>query len=404
MKLRAGTAIFVLFTMLSSAACSKKSSSTDGTATGGAGSTTIANPDVKASNIADLNLTGVLQLDLPESATGAGSTGLVGLLNGQKSVEACRMRQSMRQSIQMIDMIRMSLCHIEAEASSIAFNKPVLLSMGGSAGGEEPGEMPEGEIPEGEVPTGEIPAGETPPDGFDPNNPPEVPGLKLTQGAGELFGVYVDTTDAEAVNVYMCSGSTKEDMTLSQVFRITGSEDNRSKGEMILSQAMGDMNFGASVAFDAGHTTEGTFAMEMKMKFSDGGENSFASFLNMKLVDGGVSFIQTADSGDFGGQNMNNSAAARFGEDAGMVLFALDTSYQGQEFKSEAAACVDGAGYMIGCDDAQFQDGGDLYTATTDVPGTLPADFEATKPSGFDCATLAGSGNRPDRHHRCRKA
>jgi len=367
--------------MLAFSACSKKST-TAATGTGTSATNEIANQNVKATSVKDFNLAGALNLDLPDSATGKGSAGLVSLLQGAKSVDACRMRQSMKQSVQMIDMIRMSLCHIEAEGDHIPFNTPVLLSMSGGPGLklQAPPDVPPDAptAPDGAPTTDPT----TDPTAGDPSTGAEEP----TSGGAELFGVYIDTKDADSVNVYMCSGESKDKMELSQVFRITGSKDNKSKGEMILSQTLGTMGFGASVAFDSGYTEADTFAMGMKMKFSDGGDNSFASFLNMKLVKAGVSFIQTADSGTFGGQTMNNSAAARFDDDNGEILFALDTSYQGESHKSNDKACVDGAGYMIDCSGAKFIDGGALYTPVTDVPGALPADFSATKPSGFDCA------------------
>lgn len=350
--------------------CSKSSSG--GSTSDG---TNNANPNVKATSVSDLNLAGVLNLNLDSSITGTG-TSLTSLL-APKSAEACRVRQSIKQSVDMLQGIKAMLCHVEAESTKIGFNKPVLLKL----------EMPGGAPGDGDTP--ELPEG---PDGDLPDGPPAMPspGLKLAGDASaQYMGIYVDTTDANATKVYMCSGEDKAALKLTQSFTILSAEDKKSKGEMLLDNSMGDMTFAAAIAYDAGYTKAGTTALEFKVKFGgsfQGETNSMAQYLNLQLVDGGVSTIKNSDSGNFMGSSMNNAGIAKFDDKSGQIIFALDTSYGGQAYNETKQSCVDAAGYVVACSDAKFTSGGDLYVTGDDVPGFLGESFSPTAPSGFDCA------------------
>lgn len=362
------------------ASCSKKSSSS---------SSLVANTSVVASSIEDLNLSGTLDLTVSDSVAGTGSSSLVGLVSGNKSAEACRVRQSIKQSTDMLAGIKSSICHIEAESSNVPFNTPVLLKLSGGAdtGGGEGG------------PGGEGAGGEAP------------PGAPLASSE-QLIGIYIDSTDAEAVKIYTCGGETKAKLKLDQMFRILAASDKRSKGDMFLEHEMGDATFAASVAYDSGYTEVNTNAMELKVKFSatfEGQENGFAQYLNMQLVTDGVSYFQNSDSGKWEGSKRQNAGVAVFDEENGQIVFSLDAVHDGEAVKESKRACVDGKGLMVSCQGAKFGEGKDLFVEADEVPGFLADDFTPTAPSGFDCETadwqevdidIATSENK-EKHDAC---
>jgi hypothetical protein len=355
--------------------------------TGSVATTSGGSATTTASSVKDLGISSALEFEISEAIRGTGSSALR-LLTGEKSAEACRIRQSIRQSTDMLSGIRMSLCHIEAEADVIPFNQPTLLSMSGlpaGGGGDGGPELPEDDAPD--APDGDMPEL---PDGTD-QGPPELP-LALTQADEQLIGIFVDSSTPDAIKVYMCSGTKVEDLELTQVFEVTGSRDQRSKGSMILSHSMGGMTFGASAAFDAGYTTPGTFALQLKANMSmdfNGTTGSMNNYLKMKLVDGGVSVVESSDSGTWMGDDMQNAGFARFDASNGQVLFSLNATNGGESFRNDIRSCVDAEGYLVDCSDAKFEKDGALYVAPEEVPGFLASDFAADAPSGFDCASAS---------------
>lgn len=319
------------------------------------------NPNVKADSIDDFNLTNALSISVSDAVAGKGSYSLSQLTRG-KSAEACRIRQTMKQSIMMLEGIKSSLCHIEVEAKKIGFNKPVLLAiegMGGGGEGEE--EMPEG-------------PGE------------EAPAL-ARQSSTTYLGIYVDTKKKNGVKVYMCSGDRKTDLDLTQTFKIVGSHKKKSKGQMLLSFDMGGMTFAAAVGFDTGYTKKNREDVELKIKFGGSiegfGDIGFANYLKMSAENDLISIV-TSESGEFG-DPMKNAAAAIFDNDHGHVFYSLNTTHEETEFTSETEACVEADGTFVDCDGKKFAKGGDLYLTVKDVPGFLSKSFTPDKPAGFKC-------------------
>jgi hypothetical protein len=346
---------------------------------------------IQESKIESLNLTGALQLQLPSALTETSSSLR---LTGGKSLEACLMRESIKQSKMMLDGITGILCHIEAESKNIEEGKPKLFKLAGMGLRMVSGpEMPGGGVPEGM---------EGAPEGME--GAPEGMGGDPTGGAGgapegmggdQYIGVSMKKT-GEVLDVYVCEGSDAKEMKLSQHFKITGSkkitkdgkEVGASKGEMRLSSDMMGVTFGATVNFDAFHTDPKTYDSEFKVRlegeFGMGVSSmkmDMAQLMKLKVIDGGVSVVGLSDRGEMMGFSTKNASIGKFDSTHGNVV----GSFNQQSFDSDVKACVDKDSTLVDCTDAKFQDGGDLYITASEVPSFLPEDFAAAKPKGFDC-------------------
>jgi hypothetical protein len=131
-----------ILTLAGLVACGKSSS--DGSSTAATtGTTRTPTGTVQAASVDELGLTGALNINLPPALSSSGST--LRLSGGQKSMEACLMRESAKQLVTQIKMISSTLCHIEAEGKNIPWNTPVILDIGDmAAGAEGPGDPTSG--------------------------------------------------------------------------------------------------------------------------------------------------------------------------------------------------------------------------------------------------------------------
>lgn len=378
-----------ILTLAGLTACGKSSSSSDPATT--TGTTRTPTGTVQAASVDELGLTGALNINLPAALSDSGSSLR---LAGQKSMEACLMRESAKQLVTQIKMISSTLCHIEAEGKNIPWNTPVILDIGDMAAG---------------------PALQGPPPDFDPNaDPTTMPGGDTsgagpggdTSGAGPnetpsftipKIGIYTDDTDGNNIAVYICEGETTSDMKLSQAFKITGSKtitkDGKSvkvsKGTITISSGNDTMGtFKGSIGFDSNFTEADANAMKLEVKFGFTGF-SFAQKFELAAKDSGFSKVSISETGEMafpGGDpfTIKNAGIGVFDAENGNVFYTYDGN--GQKFATQA--CVDAESNLLtaGCTATKFAEGGTLHLKATDVPGVLPATFSPAAPSGFDCA------------------
>lgn len=369
-----------ILTVVGLAACGKSSSTDTVASVAAAGA---PSGKVTASTVADLNLTGALNITLPESLAGAG----LRLAEGAKSMEACLMRSNIKDLVQQVDMVKTTLCSIEAEGDNIPWNKPVLLDTSGM----------------GLV------------DPEDSSGPGEAP----------LIGIYADSSVADKVAVYICQGETTATMKLMQAFKIDGSKSitkdgkivKTSKGTVNMAFEMGDlMSMKGAIGFDSNYTNADTTALKFQMKMGMTGM-SFAINTDLVSKDSGESKISISQTGTFsmgdsgtgelptgdgdpgvdpgidpgagpGGPGLTditftNIGVGMFDAENGNVFY----SSQGAGTDFNTHACVDSASKLVSCDSAKFAVDGALYVTAADVPGVLKSDFTPAAPTGFDCAT-----------------
>ena len=338
-----------------------------------------------------LNLSGALQIQLPEALTDT-STSL--RLTAGKSLEACMMRESIKQSKMMLDGITSTLCYIESQSSQIEEGKPKLFKLAGM--GLRLQEPPPG-FPGGSGPPSGGP-GDGPPTGGDPTGGGAPPAGGPGMGGDQYIGVMLQRT-GDVTDVYICEGTDAAALKLGQHFKITGNktitkdgkEVGASKGEMRLSSDMMGINFGAVVTFDAFHTAADTYDSEFKVRLEgemtgmglSGMTMDMAQLMTLRVVDGGVSVVGLSDRGDMMGFSTQNASIGKFDAAHGNVV----GSFNQQSFDRDVKACVDKDSTLVSCADAKFEEGGALHIATSEVPAFLPASFAPAKPAGFDCAT-----------------
>ncbi|SMF12398.1 hypothetical protein [Pseudobacteriovorax antillogorgiicola] len=378
--MKKGIIIPALVSMMGLVSCGDSSDDSSGDSA----STRTTTGTVEASTVSDLGLTGALSLDLPDALEDTSSSLR---LQGSKSMEACLMRASAKQLITQIQMAASTLCHVEAEGSTIPWNTAVILDFSSleaaaltkraALQGDTPpdlGDLPEGgEIGEEGAPTG---AG-----GDDFSMP--------------MLGIYTDDTDGDNVSIYICEGEDESSMTLVQSFTITGSKTvtnaagesvKASKGTMHM--GMSDDTFGTfkgAIAYDNNFTVTDTNSMSMEVKFEFDGfsfAQKFGFDENSSISTVSISETGTMDFGDGDPFTFKNAGIGAFDADNGHVFY----SYEGFGDTFATRACVDSESYLVDCTDTKLQSGGALYLTTDDVPTVLTSSFTPAEPSGFDCS------------------
>lgn len=383
-----------ILTLAGLAACGGSSSKSDATATT-TGTTRTPTGTVQAASVDELGLTGALNISLPAALSDGTSLRLA----GEKSTEACLMRESAKQLVTQIKMISSTLCHIEAEGKNIPWNTPVILDIGDMAAGlalQAP--PPDGSgFPGGGDPTGG--AGDPTGGAGDPTG--GAGGAGGPTGGDTSFtipkiGIYTDDSDANNIAVYICEGETTSDMKLSQAFKITGSKTitkdgasvKVSKGTVTISSGDDQMTFKGAIGFDSYYTEADANAMKLEVKLGVTGMFSFAQKFELSANDSGLSKVSISEVGTqtFGSESfsLKKAGVGMFDAINGNVLYSYDGG-NGEKFSTQA--CVDAQSNLVACSDAKFAEGGALHLKSTDVPGVLPASFSPTAPSGFDCAT-----------------
>lgn len=239
---------------------------TDSTAT----TTRTTTGAVEAADVSQLGLTGALSLDLPSALED--SSGSLRLQSGQKSIEACLIRESAKQLVTQISMASSLLCHIEAEGNNIPWNTPVILDFSdmeaAAALAQSQGAALQEGLPEG---PGDIESGDDPfGDGSTEDPTTDTSGSFQTP----VMGIYADDSDGNNVAVYVCEGDDEDSMELVQSFVIKGSKSvtvdgedvEASKGTINISMSDDTMGtFKGAIGFDNRYTSETTSAMKLEV-------------------------------------------------------------------------------------------------------------------------------------------
>lgn len=393
--------IFVGFGLISCGSSDDESSESTSTRT--------TTGTVEATDVSQLGLTGALQMDLPDALSDSDSSSLN--LVGEKSIEACLMRESASQLLQQITAASSVVCHVEAEGTNIPWNTPIILDFSGmeeAAALRKLALQAPGDIPDG-------PEGDFPEEGDDS----EFPGGDETSGddfSMNMLGIYADDSDGDNIAVYICEGEDEDSMELVQSFVITGSKTITVDGESVqaskgvINIAQGDEQMGefkGAISFDSKYSEESTTTMKMEVKFSFTGfafAQRFGFEDNGTVTEVSISETGTMSFGSGDAFSFKNAGIGLFDADYGNVFY----SYESDQDTFATQACVDSDSLLIGCDDDVFASGGDLYLEASDVPAVLTADFSPAAPSGFDCSTATWTTYSPstdeatmEKHEAC---
>ncbi|WP_176737052.1 hypothetical protein [Oligoflexus tunisiensis] len=342
---------------------SDSGSSNDATATG-TGTETVS---AEVTSLKDLSLTGVLAITLPDSVKGNGTA--AGLrLAGQKSFEACQLRDQMREALSNIAMVKSQFCFIENDPN-ITFGKKYnidLSSMSGGPGGD-PGSGPGGDP--GSGPGGSGPGGSGPGD-FTP------PGLRLQDfEMPTSIQVWIDNSTAGKITVYMC-----QDKVLSQMISVSGAKEGVSKGTVVMKQSLSGMTFHRAMNFDNKYTDADRTSVTIKELIDvSQGDQSFSArrLLSLSLADTGVSKALASFTGNMGQGESSFASIGAFDEDFGSVIAKGSMTFESQPMTFSNESFFDGKSYVVDPADypEAFGDDGKVALKPESVPGFLGADF-----------------------------
>lgn len=354
--------------------------------------TKVGEVALDSDSLAALKLSESLSPAVPESvaATGDGveavKAGDVALLTQEerkKSLEACYIRQKLREAKMNQESMAMQLCFIEAQKGMKAGGKyKMSFSQPGAALTQDMPPPP----PPGDMPTGEMPTS-------DPTGAPTGGGQDMT------LSIFLDNSVADKFTVFMCDSD-----KLTQKIVVSGAGDAGSKGSFKTSMEMEGMSAQIQGAFDngvdvAGHqraASQISFAMDM-----GGTKNYLRSSLKLDLVEDGVSVVKAATESSTSATDFSSSfreiGTALIGPNLGSALF--QRTIEGVQATDPAMALVeqqvittrsyfDNAGYVLSKEDSpNFADGAALAVADTDLPKLVPDSFKVEfEASDWDCS------------------
>jgi hypothetical protein len=295
--------------------------------------------DAKGTDLADvesidqLNVSGSLNIVLPdafeESATAS-------LLAGKRSMEACRLGQTLKEVTKQVRDVGSFFCHLEVEAKKIKFGTKYTINSG-----------------------------------------------------GEEFGkVWADNSKAAdgRIALYMCqNGKLKEQIEITGVDVDKGT----AKGSLHNKGSDGDQSWATALTFDVGFTTAGLISMNAQQKYADSAnDGEFARLVDMNIYEPGegISNLSMASSGSWGGSEFADRGFAKHNGDFGHVLLYNQGTYNDEEFDFSRHGYFDGEGKVVSKDDSpKFADGEELGVEDSDVPDYLKSSFEPDEPEGWDC-------------------
>ena len=370
----------VLLVAISSSACTAKKKTDDSenkSDSSGSGSGSDKSFG-GAKTLKDLNLAGFLAIDLPDSVTGkSGSTGL--RLLATKSIEACRIRQQIRDSLSQLTMASQTVCMIQGLPGA-SFGKKLNIDFSKMDNVEAGGPPPGG-------------AGGPPSGGA--GGPP--PMLRLTDDPGmpdmpQSMQFWADNSNPDKLQIYFC-----QDRKLVQHYSIAKvSDDKKVKGSVNLKLSMGDeLDLHSFLAFDQ-VTDPGRTSVTIKERVKAGAPGQSAIFrrmLAMSLADTGVSRVATSESASNGDApdavSFSQSSSGAFDANFGSVIsvYAEDGTQDGASDSSQAY--FDGMGNALSKADhpEQFGPNGRVAVAESSIPKPLRADFKPDDfaPGSWDC-------------------
>lgn len=307
------------------------------------------------SEMKSLGLSGVIDVKVPDTVSGKSGSSLM-LAGGPKSIEACQLREQVKNGLQQISDLGDTLCRIES-FKEIQFGKKYNIKL----------KFPEGA---GGGPSGGPGEGGAPPSGG--------PGLLESQPSMQLW---VDNSKKNVV-VYRCLDNKLVDM-----IKVRKEGDKRygrfvTKGSFTAGDFSNSFHASATFFKDGDKKTDIVIRDKMTSKFNGVTDDS-ARMLVLKLVKDGVSEVASSFAGKFGGQTMNFMSVARFGENHGAILQKFNgngyrTYFDGDLTRVNASAHPD-----------QFGAGKPYDLKPKDMPKKLATNFT---PKGFPAGAWDCSG------------
>ena len=295
-----------------------------------------------ASSVADLGLSGALNITIPDTmAAASGGTaaslalagGSAGMnLVGKKSSEACRTMENTNRVLENMQELGRMFCHLEVESAKMKFGTKYEIAMTGD------------------------------------------PGL-----AGQGMAIWVDNSNAAEMKVYMCkNGTLQQNITISGY---TGS--GKAKGSM--SSTHSDDNGSGGINLDFDLTQDGYKIVKASMKHtnSNGSESgTFRNYSDISLADSGVSTVKMSSVGTMGSNTFSDQASVLFNGTMGQALFSGAGTQSGNTYNWTSRSTFGADGITVPKASATA----DIVVDAAGLPEKLAESFAPNAPAGWDCS------------------
>ena len=295
-----------------------------------------------ASSVADLGLSGALNITIPDTMAAAsggtaaslalagGSTGMN--LVGKKSSEACRTMETTNGVLKKMQEIGRMFCHLEVESAKMKFGTKYEIAMTGD------------------------------------------PGL-----AGQGMAIWVDNSNAAEMKVYRCqNGTLKQNITISGY---TGS--GKAKGSMSSTHSDDHGSGGINLDFDL--TQDGYKIVKASMKHtnSNGSESgTFRNYSDISLADSGVSTVKMSTVGTRGSDTFSDQASVLFNGTMGQAMFSGAGTQSGNTYDWTSRSTFGANGITVPKASATA----DIVVDAASLPEKLAESFAPNAPAGWDCS------------------
>lgn len=295
-----------------------------------------------ASSVADLGLSGALNITIPDTmAAASGGTaaslalagGSAGMnLVGKKSSEACRTMENTNRVLENMQELGRMFCHLEVESAKMKFGTKYEIAMTGD------------------------------------------PGL-----AGQGMAIWVDNSNAAEMKVYMCkNGTLQQNITISGY---TGS--GKAKGSMSSTHSDDHGSGGINLDFDL--TQDGYKIVKASMKHtnSNGSESgTFRNYSDISLADSGVSTVKMSTVGTRGSDTFSDQASVLFNGTMGQAMFSGAGTQSGNTYDWTSRSTFGANGITVPKASATA----DIVVDAASLPEKLAESFAPNAPAGWDCS------------------
>ena len=295
-----------------------------------------------ASSVADLGLSGALNITIPDTmAAASGGTaaslalagGSAGMnLVGKKSSEACRTMENTNRVLENMQELGRMFCHLEVESAKMKFGTKYEVAMTGD------------------------------------------PGL-----AGQGMAIWVDNSNAAEMKVYMCkNGTLQQNITISGY---TGS--GKAKGSMSSTHSDDHGSGGINLDFDL--TQDGYKIVKASMKHtnSNGSESgTFRNYSDISLADSGVSTVKMSTVGTRGSDTFSDQASVLFNGTMGQAMFSGAGTQSGNTYNWTSRSTFGANGITVPKASATA----DIVVDAASLPEKLAESFAPNAPAGWDCS------------------
>ncbi len=296
-----------------------------------------------ASSVADLGLSGALNIAIPDTmaaASGgtsaslalAGGSPAINLL-GKKSSEACRTMDNTNRVLENLQSVGSMFCHLEVESAQMKFGTKYLINMQGNAGLVSPGAK----------------------------------------------AIWVDNSNPDELKVYMCN-----DGALEQNISISGySGSGKAKGSMGSMHSDSYGSGGINLDFDL--TGDGVKIVKASMKHTNTSgphTGSFRNFSDISLRDSGVSTVKLSSVGTRGSDTFSDQASVLFNGTMGQALFRGQGTQSSNNYNWTSRSTFGADGITVASSSATA----DVVVDAATLPVKLDESFAPTAPAGWDCS------------------